>query len=135
MCRLLGQHDVEAQYADSARAMLEDRVRQSPDNPRFHSYLSLAYTGLRQREPAFQHGQRALELLPTTRDAFDALFFALNFAETCVVFEEYDQAIDQLQFLLSIPGFVSPAYLQLDPLWRPLHNHPRWPELIESAKS
>ncbi|MEW5796691.1 MAG: protein kinase [Candidatus Zixiibacteriota bacterium] len=135
MFRLLGKHDNETRCADSARAMLEDRVRLYPDNARFHSYLSLAYTGLRQRESAFDHGRRALELLPTTRDAFDALFFALNFAQTCVVFEEYDKAIDQLQFLLSIPGFVSPSYLQFDPLWRPLHNHPRWKELIKAAQS
>ena len=133
MNRLLGRHDIEVSYSDSARVILEDRVRQYPDNARFHSYLSLAYTGLRRREPALLHGQKALELLPTTRDAFDALFFALNLAETYVVFEDYDKAVDQLEFLLSIPGFVSPAYLQLDPLWRPLHNNTRWPQLIKSA--
>jgi serine/threonine protein kinase/tetratricopeptide (TPR) repeat protein len=128
--RLLGRYTIERQYADSARVMLEGRVKKYPDNARFHSYLGRAYAGLRMREPAFAHAQRAMELLPTSRDAFDALFFTLDLVETCVVFEEYDRAIAQLQFLLSIPGFVSPSYLKLDPLWEPLHNHPRWPDLV-----
>jgi len=128
--RLLGRYEVERQYADSARAMLEERARSSPDNARFQSYLGRAYAGLRMKDLAFAHGQRAMELLPTSRDAFDALFFALDLAETCVIFEEYDRAVEQLKFLLSIPGFVSPSYLELDPLWQPLHNHLRWPELV-----
>jgi len=130
MNRLLGRHDVELACADSARVRLEPLARQYPDNARFQSHLGLAYAGLRQRDQAFVHGERALELLPTTRDAFDALFFTLDFAEICVIFGEYDRAIEQLHYLLTIPGFVSSAYLKLDPLWRPLHDHPRWPELV-----
>jgi serine/threonine protein kinase/tetratricopeptide (TPR) repeat protein len=133
MNRLLGRHDVEAAYSDSARVLLEERVRNDPDNARYHSHLGLAYTGLGQRDLAFQHGQRAIELLPTTRDAFDALFFLVNFTETCVVFKEYDQAIEQLKYMLTIPGFISPVYLNLDPIWRPLHDQPGWQDLIKSA--
>jgi len=128
--RLLGRYEIEKQYADSARVIVEEKVKRYPDNARFHSYLGRAYAGLRMKEPAFAHGQRAMELLPTSRDAFDALFIALDMIEICVVFEEYDRAIDLLQFLLSIPGFVSPSYLKLEPVWKPLHSHPRWPELV-----
>jgi len=128
--RLLGRYEIEKQYSDSARVMLEDQVKRYPENARYHSYLGRAYAGLRMKEPALAHGQRAMELLPTSRDAFDALFIALDLIEICVVFEEYDRAIDQLKFLLSIPGFVSPSYLKLEPVWKPLHNHPRWPELV-----
>jgi tetratricopeptide (TPR) repeat protein len=133
--RLLGRYETERQYADSARMRLEVLVKTFPDNARFHSYLGRAYAGLRMKEPAFEHAQRAMELLPTTRDAFDALFFALDLVETCVVFEEYDRAIDQLQFLLSIPGFVSTSYLKLDPLWQPLHSHPRWIAMVGEAST
>lgn len=133
MNRLLERFDIERAYADSARVILESRTATHPDNARFHSHLGLAYTGLRRQEEAINHATRAMDLLPTTRDAYDALFYAVNMVEVLVVFKEYDAAVEQLRFLLSIPGFVSPSYLKLDPLWLPLHDHPAWPDLISQA--
>lgn len=133
MNRLLERFDIERAYADSARVILEGRMTTHPNNARFHSHLGLAYTGLRRHDEAIRHANRAMELLPTTRDAYDALFYAVNLAEVRVVFEDYDGAIAQLQFLLSIPGFVSSSYLALDPLWIPLHDHSAWPDLIAQA--
>jgi len=130
MSRLMGHNEVEHAYADSARIVLEQQVQQRPEDARLHSRLGLAYAGLRQKEQAIYHGKTAVELLPTSSEAFDAPFLVLNLAEIFVIFNEYDAAIDQLAYLISIPGFVSPAYLQLDPLWIPLHNHPRFQRLL-----
>lgn len=131
--RLLGAAGEEYRYADSARTILEEKITRRPDDARFHSQLGLAYAGIRNREKALDHGRRAIELLPASRDAFDALFLVINLAETLVIFEEYDAAIDQLEHLLSIPGFVSPPYLKLDPLWKPLQTHPRFQKLLGQA--
>lgn len=131
--RLLGREDDEYRCADSARSILETRLADKPDDPRFHSQLGLAYAGLRQKAEAIQHGRQALELLPYSRDAFDPLFFMVNLAEILVIFGEYDAAIDQLEHLMSIPGFISGPYLRLDPLWKPLRSHPRFQQLLGSA--
>ncbi|UCC43158.1 MAG: protein kinase [Candidatus Zixiibacteriota bacterium] len=133
MHRLLGQVDRERSYCDSARALLQTKLQEHPDDARYHSYLGLAYAGLRQKDSALLHGQRAVELLPTTRDAFDALFLLINLAETLVILGEYDAAVQRLEFMLSIPGFVSKPYLKLDPLWEPLHDHPGWPALTHTG--
>jgi TolB-like protein/Tfp pilus assembly protein PilF len=135
MHRSLGNPDLERSFADSARVILEERILEFPDNARFQSHLGLAYAGLRDKERAMEHSGRAMQLLPATRDAFDALFYALNHVETCVVLGERERAIEQLHFLLSIPGFVSPSYLRLDPLWQPLHDHPGWADLVRQAES
>jgi tetratricopeptide (TPR) repeat protein len=128
--RLLDLPDQERIYADSARRLLEVKIRDYPDDPRFHSQLGLAYAGLRQKPEALAHGQKAVELLPASRDAFDALFLVINLAETMVIFGEYDAALDQLEYLMSIPGFVSVPYLQLDPVWKPLRALPRFQKMI-----
>jgi len=47
---------------------------------------------------------------------------------------EYDAAINQLDFLLSVPGEMSIPLLRLDPAWAPLRDHPRYNELLESGK-
>jgi tetratricopeptide (TPR) repeat protein len=131
--RLLDRETDEYRCADSARSILERRLADRPDDPRFHSQLGLAYAGLRQKSEAIQHGRKALELLPYSRDAFDPLFFMVNLAEIFVIFEEDDAAIDQLEQLMSIPGFISGPYLQLDPLWKPLRSHPRFQRLLGSV--
>jgi hypothetical protein len=43
-------------------------------------------------------------------------------------------AIDQLEFLLSVPGETSVPLLRLDPAWDPLRNHPRFKKLVETDK-
>ena len=133
MNRLLADSAAESAYSDSARQVLEVRVRQHPDDARYNSELGLAWAGLRQKEQAVLYAAKGAELLPTSRDAFDALFLIVNLAEVFVIFGEHDAAIEQLEFLLSIPGFVSVPYLKLDPLWDPLREHPRFQQLLSRA--
>ncbi len=133
MYRLMNQADREYAYSDSARIMLERRLSAGQEEARYHSYLGLAYAGMRQKEPAIFHGRKAVELLPTSRDAFDAIFLMVDLAEIMVIFGEYDEAVSQLENLLSIPGFISVSYLKLDPLWKPLRDNPRFQQLLQSG--
>jgi hypothetical protein len=52
-------------------------------------------------------------------------------AEVYAMVGEYDAAIEQLEYLLSIPCLVSPALLRIDPIWAPLRDHPRFQALLE----
>ena len=47
---------------------------------------------------------------------------------------EYDLAMEQIQFLLSIPSAVSRAWLKMDIRFAPLYNHPGFLKLIEKYK-
>lgn len=47
---------------------------------------------------------------------------------------EFDAAIDQLEFLLSIPGEISIHLLRLDPVWAPLRDQPRFENLMKVSK-
>ncbi|NIS15620.1 MAG: hypothetical protein GWN14_20330 [candidate division Zixibacteria bacterium] len=48
---------------------------------------------------------------------------------------EYDKAIDELDYLLSIPSWFSVNQLKLDPFYDPLRNHPGYQELIRKYGS
>ena len=44
---------------------------------------------------------------------------------------EKDAAIDRIRYLLSIPSYLSPAVLRIDPSWAPLRDDPRFRKLAE----
>jgi len=47
---------------------------------------------------------------------------------------EYELAIDELEYALSIPAWCTAKYLMADPLFAPLYDSPRFIELIWKYK-
>jgi hypothetical protein len=48
-----------------------------------------------------------------------------------VILGEYDIAINKLEYLLSIPSYISVPLLRLDPRLDPLRKHPEFQRLLE----
>ena len=44
---------------------------------------------------------------------------------------EFEAAIDQIEYLLSIPSLLTVDWLRLHPWWDPLRDHPRFQALLE----
>jgi Flp pilus assembly protein TadD len=110
--------------------VLEGKLRDSPNEARYASQLGLAYAGLGNNNEAVSMGLKAVSLAPTSREALYAQFLVTNLAEIYVVVGDYDSAVRQLKVLLAMPGFASIPYLKLDPIWKPLYDHPGFRELI-----
>lgn len=135
LSRLLSDDKTVELYADSAFEVAMRQRENRPDDPRYLSELGLAYAALGEREMALENTRLAVERLPTSRDTFDALFLILNYAEVLLLFGEYDQAIDQLESLLLIPGFISEPYLRIDPLWKPLWGRKNFEALLQKVSA
>jgi len=118
-------------YCDSARRVLEPRVRNAAELDVLHSQLALAYAGLGMAEEAIREASLAAELLPVSRDAFYGTDPVTDLARVYVMLGEHDAALDQIETLLAIPGWLSTHWLTLDPVWRPLHDRPRFSRLVE----
>jgi len=114
---------------ESARAQLEREVQEHPDDSRYRPSLGRAYAGLGRKQDAIREGERAVELLPLSRDAFDGSTILEDLAGIYAQVGETDKAIEIIDKLLNIPSYLSPALLRIDPKWAPLRADPRFRKL------
>ena len=121
------------QSYESARAFLEDKVDEHPDVAEYHSLFGRAYAGLGDKEKALEHGELGTKLLPVTKDAGGGARRVEDLARIYVMVGKHELAIEQLEYLLSIPSRFSRQLLRLDPTWKPLQKYPRFQKLVESG--
>ena len=129
---LIGNSQLEQTFYNSARSILESKIEQHPEDGHFHSSLGVVYAGLGLKEDAVREGKLGVELLPVNKEAYRGTFRVENLARIYVMVGDYDNAIDQIEFLLKIPSELSIPLLRLDPAWDELRNHPRFQKLLES---
>jgi serine/threonine protein kinase/Tfp pilus assembly protein PilF len=130
--RYMNDNELAKKYYDEARNILEAKIQEDPNDARFRSSLGIAYAGLGLKEDAIREGKKGIDLLPITKDAWRGSYRVRDLALIYVMVGEFDLAIEQIEYLLSIPGPLSIPSLRLDPAWVPLRDHPRFKKLLES---
>ncbi len=127
----LGEQARARQEYEAALLMLKAEVENSPRLPYQRSLLARAYAGLGRKEDALREANRAAELLPISKDAFWGADVEIFRAAVEARVGEKDAAIERIRYLLSIPSFLSPGALRIDPEWTPLRKDPRFRKLAE----
>ena len=94
-------------------------------------WLGWAYAYQGRHEDAIREARKAVELMPVSKDALDGVSLVESLALLYTVVGEHDAAIDQLEYLLTIPSIISVPRLKFQPVWEPLHQHPRFKRLLE----
>lgn len=115
---------------DSARTILERMVRQDPNDDYYAALLGLALAGLGRTADAIHEGERAVALVPVSKDAEWSGYLRANLARIYVMVNEPVKAIEQLEIVLSRPGPLSAGWLRADPFWDPLQANPRFRRLV-----
>ena len=119
---------------ESARELLEAEVRRSPEDHRLHSALGITYAFLDLTDEAIREGRRATELYPLSKDAFYGLIPQEDLAFIYTTLGEHEAALELIESLLSVPSRISTPFLELDPRWTPLRDHPRFQQLLEKYR-
>lgn len=116
-----------------ARDELQQALAGEPDSPTLWGALGLALAGLHDDAGAIRAGQRAVQLLPVSRDAFYGTVHLLVLARIYCATGRSTQAVKLLHELLSIPagGTVSRALLRTDPTWDPIRKAPEFQALLK----
>jgi len=122
-------------YYDSARAVWERQLEERPNDAQTHGLLAQAYAGLRIPDMALFHARRAIELMPLSKDALTGADMLMIEANIQALFGDVNDALDTMEFLLSIPSEVTPSTLEHNPLLFRLHDNPRFKEMIREKKT
>jgi serine/threonine-protein kinase len=117
------------------RAQAQAALQQRPDDADLHLTLGFTAAGLGMADEAEREGRQATSLMPVSRDAVTGPAYLGWLAQLDVRVGKNNQAIDLLQQLLAMPAghVITPAFLQLDPIWDPLRKDPRFQALLGSA--
>jgi serine/threonine protein kinase/Tfp pilus assembly protein PilF len=139
--RLAGDAAGAQVTAEQARSTLEQLYRDQPDNENVAVVLSRAHAALGEKNSALKEAERAITLLPSTKDAVRGPVSEENLALIQTIVGENSRAISTLTQLLHTPygGYncpapITPALLRLDPIWDPLRTDPAFQKLCEEKQ-
>ena len=117
-------------YADSARIAIEDHLKTTPDDPSQLINLGLALAYMGRKSEAIQQASRSVARLPISKDARDGAYFQHQLARVYLLVGEPEKALDQLEPLLKVPYYLSPAWMRIDPSFVSLKGNPRFETLV-----
>jgi TolB-like protein len=141
--RLAGDIAGAKAAAEQARNMLKPLCKNQPNNFVFAQELSLAYALLGDKDAALREAERAIMLLPSTKDRVYGPSSEELLALIQTIFGEHSRAISTLGRLLQTPysgtilyapAPVTSALLKLDPTWDPLRSDPAFKKLCEEKQ-
>jgi len=135
-----GDHAAAQETWRQARNELEPFLKEQLDNYGLIGDLALTNMGLGDKAAALALSERAMAANPIEKDALTGPVPIEVLARVAAQTGEPDRAIATLQKLLSIPSSgglglgvpLTPALLQLDPMFDPLRNDPRFQKLVAS---
>jgi serine/threonine protein kinase/tetratricopeptide (TPR) repeat protein len=127
-----GKPDSARAWFDSSRVQVEAMIAEEPNDPRFYGALGVAYAGLGRKDDAIREGKRGADMMPVSKESKQGPPRREDLARIYVLVGEYEMAIDELEYLLSIPASaIRVPLLRIDPMWDPLRDHPRFQKLLE----
>jgi tetratricopeptide (TPR) repeat protein len=130
--RLRGDEPTARAAFTNAREELEQMVREQPDYAAALGALGVVDAALGNKEDAIREGQRAVELMPVSKNAIEGPLLIKNLAIVYAWTGDKDRAIERLAEAAKLPDDLSYGHLRLNPLWDPLRGDPRFEAIIAS---
>ena len=117
---------------EKARVILEQRLAVKPEHARTLAVLAQVDANLGRKEQALREAEHAVELMPVSKDIYDGVLVLEGLAQVYTWTGERDRAIELLQKLVTMPGYISYVRLKTYPTWSPLRGDPRFEQIVAS---
>jgi TolB-like protein/Tfp pilus assembly protein PilF len=132
LARMRGDKDQARASFQLARAESEKTVYEQPNFGEAWSVLAMVEAALGDYKKAIDHGERAVQLVPFSKDAINGPLLAQYLAVIYSWSGQKDRAIEQLERAVSVPSTVNYGVLRLHPYWDELRGDPRFEEIVTS---
>ncbi len=128
------RQDPEAAAASfrAARSEVARAVESQPDFAEGLSALGMLDAALGNAEEARREGQRAVELLPTSKDAIVGPLLLQNLAVIYAWTGDKERALEALEQVTGLPSYLSYGQLLLHPSWAPLRSEKGFKKILAS---
>src|SRR6266550_575103 len=113
-----------------AKDILAEQVKQKPDDADLRVQLAKMLAWLGEKDAAIAEAQRAMDLRPESKDAFEGPPITEQAAQVYAIIGDNARAIELLDGLLSRPSEVTLPTLKVNPAWDPLRNDPAFQALF-----
>jgi tetratricopeptide (TPR) repeat protein len=115
-----------------ARAESEKIIREQPDFGEAFCALGMIEAALGDSEKAIEHGKRAVQLVPVTKDAINGPLLIEYLSIIYSWTGRKDLAIEELKRAATIPSTINYGVLRLHPYWDELRGDPRFEQIVAS---
>jgi serine/threonine-protein kinase len=117
-------------YSDTAVTLLRQRLQDRSEDAQYHIALARSEALRGNRQAALRAIDRAVELRPVSRDAYNGPDVLTARAVTLTLIGEHEEAVEQLEELLAMPAYVTTNGLRMNPVFAPLRGNPRFQRLV-----
>ena len=121
-------------YADSAIQLLEKMLVENPLDHRLQAPLSKCYAFLGERDKAIEYGKQSISAMPVEDDAIRGIGRETELLKTYALLGENDLALNKIEELLLVPGWLTYGDLLTRPEYYGLRDHPRFQKIIAQGK-
>jgi TolB-like protein/Tfp pilus assembly protein PilF len=113
-----------------AKEIFQEQLKQKPEDPYLHVQLAKVLAWLGEKDAAIAEAQKATDLRPESKDAFDGPRITEDVAQVYAILGDNARAIELLDGLLSRPTGVTLQSLKINPAWDPIRNDPGFQALF-----
>ncbi len=129
--KLLGDTARARAYGDSALADFQARLEKFPEEAQLQELVGRALALGGHRAEAIVAAERSLKMRETSLDASTGPYVRYQVARILIQAGSYERALELIEPLLSSPSSdLTPAWLRLEPIFKPLRGNPRFERLI-----
>ena len=132
VARGLGNESKAAAKFQAARERAAAAAGEHPEDAKALMVLGQIDAAMGRKTEALEEGQRAVELLPVSKDAVNGYQLLARLILIQVQVGEIDRALESLETNAQRPYAPEYGSLRLDEVWDPLRGNPRFEKLVAS---